>query len=81
MSFFGDNGVDSDVFEQLIKKMGKVKDISPGKLGFETIENIVVISMKNYLKDGIDLDCFLILNQIYQVIAPLGIKFYQQLYL
>ena len=61
--------------------MCKAKDISPRKLRFETIENIVVISMKNHLKDGVDLDCFHILNQIYQVIAPLGIKFNQQLYL
>lgn len=73
--------MDSDVFEQFIKKMCKAKDISPRKLRFETIENIVVISMKNHLKDGVDLDCFHILNQIYQVIAPLGIKFNQQLYL
>ncbi|CAM3172398.1 hypothetical protein FITA111629_07635 [Filibacter tadaridae] len=73
--------MDSDVFKQLIKKMCKVNDISLRKVRFETIENIVVISMKNHLKDGVDLDCFHILNLIYQMIAPLGVKFNQQLYL
>lgn len=61
--------------------MCKVNDISLRKVRFETIENIVVISMKNHLKDGVDLDCFHILNLIYQMIAPLGVKFNQQLYL
>jgi len=36
--------------------------------------------VKNHLKDSVDLDCFHILNLIYQVIASLGVKFNQQLY-
>jgi len=36
--------------------------------------------VKNHLKDSVDLDCFHILNLIYQVIAPLGGKFNHQLY-
>lgn len=43
------------------------------------IEDIMVISMKNHLKDGVDMDCFKILNLIYQIIGPLGVKFTQQL--
>ena len=61
--------------------MCKINNISPRKPRFETIENIVVISLKNHLKDGVDLDCFHILNLIYQIITPLGVKFNQQLYL
>ncbi len=67
--------------KQVVKKLCEVNNISPRKPAFETIDNIVVISMKNHLKDGVDLDCFHILNLIYQIIAPLGMKFNQQLYL
>lgn len=31
----------------------------------------MVISIKNHLKDGVDLDCFNILNLIYRTIGPL----------
>ena len=31
----------------------------------------MVISIKNHLKDGVDLDCFNILNPIYRTIGPL----------
>ena len=31
----------------------------------------MVISIKNHLKDGVDLDCFNILNLIYRKIGPL----------
>ncbi|MGI8387792.1 hypothetical protein ACRX5O_24910, partial [Robertmurraya sp. P23] len=37
-------------------------NISPQKPKFENIENVMVISIKNHLKDGVDLDCFNILN-------------------
>ena len=77
----GMNSKDTDVFKQVVKKLCEVNNISPRKPAFETIDNIVFISMKNHLKDGVDLDCFHILNIIYQIIAPLGMKFNQQLYL
>ncbi|WP_182199303.1 hypothetical protein [Paraliobacillus salinarum] len=70
-----------DAFKQIIQKMCKVNDISHRKPRFETIDNIVVISLKNHLKDGIDMDCFHILNFIHQITGPLGIKYNQQLYL
>lgn len=69
----------SDPFKQIIKGFCKRNNISPQKPRFDIIENIVAISMKNHLKDGIDLECFKILNFIYQIIGPLGIKFTQQL--
>ena len=61
--------------------MCKVHNISPRKVRFETVEHLVVISIKNHLKDGVDLESFHILNLIYQIMAPKGIKFNQQLYL
>lgn len=48
---------------------------------FEVIDILMVISVKNHLKDGINLDCFNILNLIYRIIGPLGIRFNQQIYL
>lgn len=71
----------SDVFKQVVKRMCKINHISPQKPRFEWIENIMVISIKNHLKDGVDMDCFKILNLIYQVTGPLGVKFAQQLHL
>ena len=73
--------VDSDLFKQLVKILCNVNNICPRKPRFETIENVVVIRLKNHLKDGVDLECFHILNFIYQIITPLGIKFNQQLHL
>ncbi|PFG14485.1 hypothetical protein [Bacillus sp. es.036] len=72
---------DTDVFKQTVKLMCKINNISTRKPRFEVIDNMVVISIKNHLEDGVDLDCFNILNFIYQIISPLGVKFNQQLYL
>jgi len=71
---------DSEFFKLAVKRLCQVNNISTRKLRFQTIENLVVISVKNQFKDSVDLDCFHILNLIYQVIAPLGVKFNQQLY-
>lgn len=75
------NSYETDVFKQIVKGLCKINNISTRKPSFEIVNDVVVISLKNHLKDGIDLDCFHILNVIYQVITPLGIKFNQQLYL
>jgi len=72
---------DEDYFKRLVRRLCKIHNIPPQKPKFDIIENIMVISIKNHLKDGVDLDCFNILNLIYQVIGPLEIKFHQQLYL
>ncbi|MED0777762.1 hypothetical protein [Bacillus siamensis] len=76
-----ENSGNLDIFKQYVKGFCKINDISPRKPRFETIENIVVISIKNHLKDGVDLDCFKILNLIYQIVGKAGIKFNQQLLL
>ncbi|MBT2632476.1 hypothetical protein J7E76_25865 [Bacillus sp. ISL-101] len=71
----------SDNFKQVVKRICKIKNINPQKPKFEVIDNLMVISIKNHLKDGVDLDCFNILNLIYGIIGPLGIRFNQQMYL
>ncbi|MED4844057.1 hypothetical protein [Bacillus atrophaeus] len=75
------NNENLDIFKQSVKGLCKINDISPRKPRFETIENTVVISIKNHLKDGVDLDCFKILNFVYRIIGQSGIKFNQQLFL
>ena len=72
---------DSDFFKQVVERVCKINNISPQKPKFEVIDNLMVISIKNHLKDGVDLDCFNILNLIYRIIGPLGIRFNQQMYL
>lgn len=68
-----------NVFERAFKSMCKLNGISGRKPRFEKIEGVIVISVKNQLKEGVDIDCFRILNLIYQVVGPRGIKFNQQL--
>ncbi|MED1738172.1 hypothetical protein P4U97_01305 [Bacillus swezeyi] len=75
------NSYISDIFKQSVKGLCKINNISPRKPRFETLDNVVIISIKNHLKDGVDLDCFYILNIIYRLVGPLGIKFNQQLLL
>ncbi|WP_066073158.1 hypothetical protein [Neobacillus soli] len=65
---------DSDIFKQVVKRLCEIYNIPPQKPKFGVIDNLMVISIKNHLKDGVDLDCFNILNLIYQIIEPLGIR-------
>lgn len=70
-----------DFYQDLLKRLCKAQNISPRKPRFENIDDFVVIHVKNHLKEGVDLECFKILNLIQQTIVPLGIEFNQQLYL
>ncbi|CAH0269904.1 hypothetical protein SRABI96_03662 [Peribacillus sp. Bi96] len=70
-----------DYYQNLLKRLCKADNISPRKPRFENIEDLVIIHVKNHLKEGVDIECFKILNLIYQTVVPLGIKFNQQLYL
>ncbi|WP_303983233.1 hypothetical protein [Niallia circulans] len=76
-----ENEEQTDIFNLAIKKLCKLNNISPRKPRFELIDNLVVINIKNHLKDGVDSDCFFLSNLVYQIIGPLGIKFHQQLML
>ncbi|MFF3022672.1 hypothetical protein ACFVRR_08405 [Gottfriedia sp. NPDC057948] len=71
----------NDYYQNLLKRLCKANNISPRKPRFESIDDIVIIHVKNQLKEGVDLDSFKILNLIYQTVVPLGIKFNQQLFL
>lgn len=71
----------SDHYQNLLKRLCKANNISPRKVRFENIEDLVIIHVKNHLEEGIDLESFKILNRILQTVVPLGIKFNQQLYL
>ncbi|OXS63989.1 hypothetical protein [Priestia filamentosa] len=69
----------NDHYQSLLKRLCKADNISPRKPRFENVEDLVLIHVKNHLKEGVDLECFKILNLIYQTVVPLGIKFNQQL--
>lgn len=71
----------NDHYRSLLKRLCKANNISPRKPRFENIEDLVIIHLKNQLKEGVDLETFKVLNLIYQTLVPLNIKFVQQLYL
>lgn len=71
----------TDHYQNLLKRLCKGDNISPKKVRFENIEDVVIIHVKNHLKEGVDLESFKILNLILRTVVPLGIKFNQQLYL
>ncbi|WP_374717703.1 hypothetical protein [Neobacillus sp.] len=68
-------------YKNLLGRLCKANNISPRRFRFEQIEEFVIIHIKNQLKEGVDLECFKILNLIHQTVLPLGIRFDQQLYL
>ncbi|MED3622561.1 hypothetical protein [Neobacillus thermocopriae] len=68
-------------YKNLLMRLCKAESIFPRRLRFEQIEDFVIIQVKNKLKEGVDLECFKILNLIHQTVIPLGIRFDQQLYL
>ncbi|MCO7174980.1 hypothetical protein ACFP7A_04075 [Sporolactobacillus kofuensis] len=69
-----------DYFRDLMKRMVKNQGISSTRPRFEKIENVVIISVKNHLKEGVDLECFKILEIIQRTVLSLGVKFSQQSY-
>ncbi len=71
----------TDHYQNLLKRLCKSNDISSRKVRFENVEDVVIIHVKNHLKEGVDLESFKILNLVLQTVVPLGIKFNQQLYL
>lgn len=70
-----------DYYQNLLKRLCEANNVSPRKVRFENIEDVVVINVKNHLKEGVDLESFKILNLIHRTVVPLGIKFNEQLYL
>ncbi len=63
--FLEKNIWDVDFLKQVVKRLCKINIIniiSPQKPKYDIIEKVMVI--KNDLKDGVDLDCFNMLNLI-----------------
>jgi len=58
-----------DYYQNLIKRLCKAHNLSPRKPRFIVVEDVVTINVKNHLKEGVDLDCFKILNLIYQTVG------------
>ncbi|OVE34142.1 hypothetical protein CCZ20_28070 [Priestia aryabhattai] len=69
----------TDHYKSLLKRLCKANNISPRKPRFQNVEDLVLIHIKNDLKEGVDLDTVKVLNLIYQILVPLNIKFVQQL--
>lgn len=69
----------TDEFIKAFKSMCEINSISLQGFKFEEIEDLIVLNFNNYLIDGIDIDCFRMLNLIYQILGPRKIKFTQQL--
>lgn len=77
---------EKDHYKDLLKGLCKSDNISPRKPRFENFNDgeeleLVLIHIKNHLKEGVDIECFKILNLIYQTVIPLGITYKQQLLL
>lgn len=54
----GKNIENSNIFKQVVKRICKINNIPPPqKPKFEVIDNLMVIRIKNHLKNGVDLDC------------------------
>lgn len=71
----------TDYYKDLLKRLCEHQGIYTCKPRFENIEDLVVINLKNSLKEGVDLEIVKIINIVYQTVVPLGIGFDQQLYL
>lgn len=69
----------NDHYQSLLKRLCKANNISPRKPRFENVEDLVLIHIKNQLKEGVDLETVKVLNLIYQILVPLNVKFVQQL--
>ncbi len=68
-----------DHYKNLLKRLCEDQGISTLKPRFEQVENLILINLKNQLKEGVDLECFRVVNLIHQTVSPFGIKFDQQL--
>lgn len=81
--------IEIDVTPEKVRKTPvkiRAMETRSGRINMERISFATgkVTNIPNDIKtipDGVDLDCFNILNLIYRIIGPLGIRFNQQMYL
>lgn len=66
-------------YKNLLQRLCKAENISSRRPRFEEVDDLVMIHIKNHLKEGLDLESVKILNLIYQTVVQLSVKFTQQL--
>ncbi|WP_273130165.1 hypothetical protein [Bacillus weihaiensis] len=66
-----------DYFKEALKGYCKRQGISPQRKRFSRIEGFVTIGIKNEAENGLDTNCFKVLNFILSAIGPTKTKFSQ----
>ena len=66
-----------DYFKTAIKSYCKRHNMSSQKTRFTKSDGFVTISIKNYSENGLDIDCFKVLDFIFNIIGPRKIEFHQ----
>ncbi|MCY7900362.1 hypothetical protein [Bacillus inaquosorum] len=66
-----------DHFKTAIKSYCKRHNMSSQKARFTKSDGFITISVKNHSGNGIDIDCFKVLDCILNIIGPREIKFRQ----
>lgn len=69
--------LEKDFFKDSIRTLSKAKNIPPKKTRFTKNDNFITISIKNESENGLDINCFKILDLIYSLIGPTKTKFNQ----
>ncbi|MBO2535560.1 hypothetical protein [Rummeliibacillus suwonensis] len=68
---------EKDLFKTAIQAFCKHNNIPPQKARVTKFDHFVTISLKNSLEQGLDMECFKILDFIFNVIGPTKTKFSQ----
>ncbi|MFO6495832.1 MULTISPECIES: hypothetical protein [Bacillus] len=66
-----------DLLKSAIKSFCKRHNMSPQKARFSNVENYITISVKNHSENGLDIDCFKVLDFMFNIIGPTKTKFSQ----
>lgn len=74
------NNSKDDLFKNAVKTLCKHENISTRKIRFTTFENFITIDIKNNSKDGLDIECFKIINIIFNLIGSTRTQFKQTLF-
>ena len=67
----------NDYFKESIRTLSKVKGVPPRKTRFTKNDNFITISIKNNAENGLDINCFKVIDLIYSLIGPTKTKFTQ----
>ncbi|WP_077356994.1 hypothetical protein [Virgibacillus halodenitrificans] len=65
----------NDYFKESIRTLSKVKGVPPRKTRFTKNDNFITISIKNNAENGLDINCFKVIDLIYSLIGPTKTKF------